>query len=685
MATEAYIIDLAASFDGADATQTQLDELSQSLIDAGADAQQLEAATVGVASQLRAATEATREANAALAEGNARYTELERAAVKAARAAESAALKGKLTPELEQTARAAVSALEAEVTSLRGLEQSAAAAAKAEARLANTHSNLGKLSKSAAGSFNEQAAAAKKSVKEAEGFSPLTKQFNDLSDALSTSEGAMIVATGATVALATAVVAVTLAAIAGTVAIAAWAVGLADAKREAGLTNEAAAALHPELAGLAGDFAAIADETGAGATDLRAWTKQLQTAKVSADDLPASLRAMAQAEAAMGKGGSAEFLEDLKESKKAAGDLAKEYDDKLGGIVAKRMMGLGAQSAKLKKNFSELFSDLNIDPVLEGMRVLVDLFDKNTAAGESMKFLFESVFQPLIDQATNAAYVVEAFALGFLIGMTKLYIALKPAIKAVKEFFGFDDTSLSDTLDMAKIAGEAVAYIFAGFILTLGALGVALAAAAAWILLPVAAFGVLVAAVVSAGVMIYDAFVGAWNAVGDFLGGLDLAEMGSNIIEGLIDGIINMGPNMLKAVTGIADAAINAAKSALGIASPSKVFADIGGYTAEGFAVGVDDGAAMAQDAMAAMVEPPDPNAPLAAMATAGRVVRGAEAAASGAAGAGGGKAGAGVHIENLYLNGTKASAKDAEDLAEAVTKLLEGDALSIAGEEAAA
>jgi hypothetical protein len=480
-------------------------------------------------------------------------------------------------------------------------------------------------------------------------------------------------------------VAVTLAVIAGTVAIAAWAVGLADAKREAGLTNEAAAALHPELAGLAGDFAAIADETGAGAADLRAWTKQLQTAKVSADDLPASLRAMAQAEAALGKGGSAEFLEQLKESKKAAGDLAKEYDDKLGGIVAKRMMGLGAQSTKLKKNFGELFSDLNIDPVLEGMRILVDLFDKNTAAGESMKFLFESVFQPLIDQATNAAYVVEAFALGFLIGMTKLYIALKPAIKAVKEFFGFDDTSLSDTLDMAKIAGEAVAYIFAGFILTLGALGVALAAAAAWVLLPVAAFGVLVAAVVSAGVMIYDAFVGAWNAVGEFLGGLDLAQMGSDIIAGLIDGIINMGPNMLKAVTGIADAAINAAKSALGIASPSKVFADIGGYTAEGFAVGVDDGAAMAQDAMAAMVEPPDPNAPLAAMATAGRVVRGAEATASGAAGAGGGKAGAGVHIENLYLNGTKASAKDAEDLAEAVTKLLEGDALSIAGEEAAA
>jgi hypothetical protein len=683
VATEAYIIDLAANFDGADATSAQLDALSQSLIDAGADAQQLEAATIGVAAQLRAAGDATREANAALAEGNARYTELERAAIKASKAAEKAALSGKLTPELAQNAHDAIAALNAETSSLKGLEASAAAAAKAEAKLSNTHKNLTKLSSSAAGAFSEQAAAAKKSVREAEGFSPMVKQFNDLSDALSTSEGAAIIAVGAFVALAAAVVAVTLAVVAGTVAIAAWAIGLADAKREASLTAEASAVLHPELASLAGDFQAIADETGAGAQDLRAWTKQLQTAKVSAEDLPAALRAVALADALNKGQGISEFTDHLKEAKGAVGDVAAEFEA-LAPLVQKKMLGLGAQSAKLRKNFGDLFDDLNIDPVLEGMRILVDLFDKNTAAGESMKFLFETVFQPIIDQATNAAYVVEAFALGFLIGMTKLYIALKPAIKAVKEFFGFKDSSLTDTLDIAKSAGELVAGTFVVFIGILGALGVAAVAAAGFIMLPFIALGVLAVGVYEAGVAIYDGFVSAWNAVGDFLGSFSLVSIGTDIVRGLIDGIINMGPNVLSAITGIADGAIKAAKKALGIASPSKVFADIGGYTAEGFAVGVDDGAGMAQDAMASMVEPPDPNAAFTAAATAGRVVTGDQAASAGTKGGKADGAGKSVMINNLYLNGTKASAKDAEDLAEAVTKLLEGDAIAIAGEEAA-
>jgi hypothetical protein len=584
-----------------------------------------------------------------------------------------------VTAAVQQTS----AALEDHTRLLRRLETEASAAAKAEAKLANTHSNLGKLSKSAAGSFNEQAAAAKKSVREAEGFSPLVKQFNDLGDALSTSEGAAIVAVGAFAATAAAIAAVTLAAIAGTVAIAAWAVGLADANRSAGIHREALEAMHPELVALGGVIDDLTDKTGMHADELSEWAGKLQEAKVSAEDMSDALRAVALAQTALGEGN--DFLQQIKKDSKAVKQLSKDVTDKLGPLVEAQMMSLTAQSARLQKNITSLFGGLNIDPVLEGMRVLVDLFDENMAAGESMKFLFETVFQPIIDQATNAAYVVEAFALGFLIGMTKLYIALKPAIKAVKEFFGFDDSALTDTLDIAKVAGEAAAAIFAGFIGVLGALGIAITAAAAFLLMPIAALAALGVAVYEAGNAILDGFVSAWHAVGDFLSGFSLVEIGTNIVSGLVDGIINMGPNVLKAITGIADSAISAAKKALGIASPSKVFADIGGYTAEGFAVGVDDGAAMAQDAMAAMVEPPDPNAPLAAMATAGRVVRGADAAAGGAPGAKGGKAAAGVHIENLYLNGTKASAKDAEDLAEAVTKILEGDALSIAGEEAAA
>ena len=63
---------------------------------------------------------------------------------------------------------------------------------------------------------------------------------------------------------------------------------------------------------------------------------------------------------------------------------------------------------------------------------------------------------------------------------------------------------------------------------------------------------------------------------------------------------------MTGAVRGLADNAITAARETLGIASPSRVFAEIGGHTAEGFERGVHGGTRGAQDAMAAMVAPPD-------------------------------------------------------------------------------
>ena len=46
-------------------------------------------------------------------------------------------------------------------------------------------------------------------------------------------------------------------------------------------------------------------------------------------------------------------------------------------------------------------------------------------------------------------------------------------------------------------------------------------------------------------------------------------------------------------------------KSTLGIASPSKVFAEFGGHTAEGFAQGVEGGSARVGDAVNAMVAVP--------------------------------------------------------------------------------
>lgn len=70
-----------------------------------------------------------------------------------------------------------------------------------------------------------------------------------------------------------------------------------------------------------------------------------------------------------------------------------------------------------------------------------------------------------------------------------------------------------------------------------------------------------------------------------------LGNIGSNIIQGLVDGVTGAAGKLIDAVKGAVGDAINAAKNLLGIHSPSRVFREIGRYTVQGAALGVDDDA----------------------------------------------------------------------------------------------
>lgn len=70
-----------------------------------------------------------------------------------------------------------------------------------------------------------------------------------------------------------------------------------------------------------------------------------------------------------------------------------------------------------------------------------------------------------------------------------------------------------------------------------------------------------------------------------------LGNIGSNIIQGLVNGVTGAAGRLIDAVKGAVGDAINAAKNLLGIHSPSRVFRWIGRYTMRGAALGVDDDA----------------------------------------------------------------------------------------------
>ena len=70
--------------------------------------------------------------------------------------------------------------------------------------------------------------------------------------------------------------------------------------------------------------------------------------------------------------------------------------------------------------------------------------------------------------------------------------------------------------------------------------------------------------------------------------GTALVQAGRSLIDGLKQGIQQKAKAIYDAASSVVTKAINAAKSALKINSPSKVFIEIGRYTTEGFAVGLD-------------------------------------------------------------------------------------------------
>lgn len=74
--------------------------------------------------------------------------------------------------------------------------------------------------------------------------------------------------------------------------------------------------------------------------------------------------------------------------------------------------------------------------------------------------------------------------------------------------------------------------------------------------------------------------------------------MGHNLIAGFWNGISNMIDWVVDKVSGFANSIVSTVKKAFGIASPSKVFAQIGGYLAEGLDEGFSDGMDSVQDDM---------------------------------------------------------------------------------------
>ncbi|PKQ40640.1 phage tail tape measure protein [Pseudomonas sp. YY-1] len=87
-----------------------------------------------------------------------------------------------------------------------------------------------------------------------------------------------------------------------------------------------------------------------------------------------------------------------------------------------------------------------------------------------------------------------------------------------------------------------------------------------------------------------------WTVIADLLNwlGMDVprkfTDAGAAIVQGLIEGFKNAFPNAAAMIGDMANSIVNKFKNLLGIHSPSRVFAELGGYTMEGLRNGLSDG-----------------------------------------------------------------------------------------------
>lgn len=84
-----------------------------------------------------------------------------------------------------------------------------------------------------------------------------------------------------------------------------------------------------------------------------------------------------------------------------------------------------------------------------------------------------------------------------------------------------------------------------------------------------------------------NTFKNIWDDIVRIFKGINLVQIGKDIVNGLVKGITGMAGAVGKAVKGIASAIPAKIKSFLGIHSPSRVLMELGGFTGEGFANGI--------------------------------------------------------------------------------------------------
>lgn len=292
------------------------------------------------------------------------------------------------------------------------------------------------------------------------------------------------------------------------------------------------------------------------------------------------------------------------------------------GPLASQMDELSTLATKAKDSFMHLFEDVNIAPFTSAVREFFGVFDTALPSGQVMHDALTSAFNGVFQVAGKVfSFLKDAF-LHVIIWSLQAAIFIKPLVREFKAW-----------AEQHDLVGKLMTAL-KGVGIVLGSLAVAAGAVLAVGLALQFVASVIFGAVVGAVFYLIGLVPKAGEALGDLA--FKAVQGAKDFISGFVDGIKNGVGVVVEAVKNMGHHAWLAIKSALGIASPSKLMIQAGLHTSHGFAAGVEQGT-------------PDVAASARSMAATVNVA--ASPRRGGDSGGGGGSSSASVHIGSVTVH----------------------------------
>ncbi len=271
---------------------------------------------------------------------------------------------------------------------------------------------------------------------------------------------------------------------------------------------------------------------------------------------------------------------------------------RFGNTVAGQMQSIGVQTDKMKERVGLMFRDISVKPLLAGLEEFGTLLDESTVSGKAFRFIFTTGTQAIVDGLGAGARTGGKFFQGMAIAALQAYIAIKPTYNSVRDFLGMKQKP--EWLTAVNV-GKVAFYALAGAV---GVVAVSLALAALpFVLVGAAIYGLVEGVKWGAGAVLSAVgwVIASVNSVSAAFERLGWDGLAMAAIDALVGVFRNGASIVADAVGNLATSAANAFKSALGIASPSKLFGKFADWTVQGYVQQIEAGQPEAAEATAAL------------------------------------------------------------------------------------